>query len=71
MKNFLSIGAVSQSIDLGHAGLTLVLGENLDIEGSGNKNGTGKCLRGATQVDIAIHDPITQAKFIEFMKKRQ
>lgn len=42
MKNFLSIGAVSQSIDLGHAGLTLVLGENLDIEGSGNKNGVGK-----------------------------
>lgn len=43
-KNFLSIGAVSQSISFEQTSLVLVLGENLDMGGedSGSKNGTGK-----------------------------
>ena len=42
MKNFLSIGAVPQTIDISKSGLSLVLGENLDVEGDDTKNGTGK-----------------------------
>jgi DNA repair exonuclease SbcCD ATPase subunit len=42
MKNFLSCGAVTQSIDLTRGGLTLVLGENLDLGGNGSRNGVGK-----------------------------
>ncbi len=42
MKNFLSTGAVTQSVDLTRGGLTLVLGENLDLGGNGSRNGVGK-----------------------------
>ena len=38
----MSIGAVSQSIDFSKNGLTLVLGNNLDLGGDGFKNGCGK-----------------------------
>jgi len=43
-KNFLSIGAVTQSVNLDRDNLTLVIGENLDLGGvdSGSKNGVGK-----------------------------
>jgi DNA repair exonuclease SbcCD ATPase subunit len=42
IKNFLSVGAVSQSVDFSGSGLTLVLGENLDMGGGGSRNGVGK-----------------------------
>ena len=42
LKNFLSIGAVTQTIDLNTNKLTLILGENLDLGGDGARNGTGK-----------------------------
>lgn len=42
LKNFLSIGAVTQEIDFNRKDLTLVLGENLDLGGDGARNGTGK-----------------------------
>ena len=42
IKNFLSVGAITQSVDLSQNGLTLVLGENLDLGGNGNRNGVGK-----------------------------
>lgn len=42
IKNFLSIGNVSQAVDFTASDLVLVLGENLDQSGSGNKNGVGK-----------------------------
>ena len=42
IKNFLSVGAVTQSVTLDQVGLTLVLGENLDLGGNGNRNGVGK-----------------------------
>ena len=43
-KNFLSIGNVTQSVNLDRTDLTLILGENLDLGGddSGARNGTGK-----------------------------
>lgn len=43
-KNFLSIGNVTQSVNLNRNDLTLILGENLDLGGddAGARNGTGK-----------------------------
>jgi len=42
IKNFLSVGAVTQSVDFTSTGITLVLGENLDLGGNGSRNGVGK-----------------------------
>jgi len=42
LKNFLSIGQVTQAVDFDRNDLTLILGENLDLGGDGAKNGTGK-----------------------------
>lgn len=44
LKNFISVGAVTQSIDLNQSQLTLILGENLDQINTGNgaRNGCGK-----------------------------
>lgn len=42
MRNFLSIGNVTQTVELNKNGLTLVLGENLDLGGNGSRNGVGK-----------------------------
>ena len=42
LRNFLSIGAVTQAVDLDKKDLTLILGENLDLGGDGARNGTGK-----------------------------
>lgn len=43
-RNFLSVGNVTQSVNLDRSDLTLILGENLDLGGddSGARNGTGK-----------------------------
>jgi DNA repair exonuclease SbcCD ATPase subunit len=42
MRNFLSIGAVTQTLDLNCEDLTLVLGVNLDLGGADSRNGVGK-----------------------------
>jgi DNA repair exonuclease SbcCD ATPase subunit len=42
LRNFLSIGAVTQTVDFNRTDLTLILGENLDLGGDGARNGTGK-----------------------------
>jgi DNA repair exonuclease SbcCD ATPase subunit len=44
VKNFMSVGNVSQAVNFNREKLTLVLGENLDQGGddSGSRNGTGK-----------------------------
>jgi len=44
VKNFMSVGNVTQAVDFDEDQLTLVLGENLDQGGddSGSRNGTGK-----------------------------
>lgn len=70
MKNFLSVGAVTQSVTLAPSGLTLILGENLDQGGADAKNGVGKCLRGSTQIHVNFSNPDTERKFKEFMSKR-
>ncbi len=44
IKNFMSVGAVSQAVDFVKTELVLILGENLDLGGddAGSKNGVGK-----------------------------
>ena len=42
LRNFLSIGQVTQAVDFNRKDLTLILGENLDLGGDGARNGTGK-----------------------------
>lgn len=42
MRNFLSIGQVTQAVNFDRQDLTLILGENLDLGGDGNRNGVGK-----------------------------
>ena len=41
-KNFMSVGAQTQAVNLNTGELTLVLGHNLDQGGDGSRNGTGK-----------------------------
>jgi len=42
MKNFMSVGNVTQSINFENKSLVLVLGENLDLGGHDQRNGVGK-----------------------------
>lgn len=42
MRNFLSVGNVTQAVRLDKEGLCLVLGENLDTGGANSRNGVGK-----------------------------
>lgn len=42
IKNFMSVGNVTQAVRLSENGLTLVLGNNMDLGGDGSRNGTGK-----------------------------
>lgn len=70
-KNFLSIGAIEQELTLSEPGITLALGENLDLGGNGNRNGVGKCLRGDTNIDVIFDNTSIQNKFEIFMKNRK
>lgn len=42
LKNFLSVGAMPQTVELDKNGLCLVLGDNLDLGSNGSRNGVGK-----------------------------
>lgn len=42
IKNFMSVGNVTQAVRFNDNGLTLVLGNNIDLGGDGSRNGTGK-----------------------------
>lgn len=42
IKNFMSVGNVTQAVNFQESGLTLVLGNNLDLGGDGSRNGVGK-----------------------------
>jgi len=42
LKNFMSVGAVTQGVTLEENGLTLVLGDNIDLGSNGSRNGVGK-----------------------------
>lgn len=53
IKNFLSVGNVTQAMRLDDAGLTLILGHNTDSNGGTTRNGAGK----AQPVSAAIKVP--------------
>ena len=56
MRNFMSIGAVPQTVELDKNVFTLVLGENLDLGGNGSRNGVGKSsLLGAISYGLYGH----------------
>ena len=59
-KNLLSTGNNSTEIDIENSDLTLIIGPN----------GSGKCVRKNTKIDIGFNDVIAEKKFNEFMKKR-
>ncbi len=42
LKNFMSVGAVTQGVSFTEDPLTLVLGNNIDLGSNGSRNGTGK-----------------------------
>jgi DNA repair exonuclease SbcCD ATPase subunit len=42
IRNFMSVGNVTQAVRFNENGLTLVLGNNIDLGGDGSRNGTGK-----------------------------
>lgn len=42
IRNFMSCGNVTQAVNFSDNGLTLVLGNNLDLGGDGSRNGVGK-----------------------------
>ena len=42
VKNFLSVGNVTQAVNVDQHGLTLVIGLNMDMGGEGARNGVGK-----------------------------
>ena len=42
IKNFMSVGNVTQAVHFNTQPLTLVLGINVDLGGDDNRNGTGK-----------------------------
>ena len=46
IRNFLSVGNVTQNINFNREELVLLLGENLDLGGedAGCRNGVGKCI---------------------------
>lgn len=60
-KNFLSTGNVFTEIDLNRDQNTLVIGTN----------GSGKCLRKNTNVDIDFVNDSVKLDFIKFMEKRK
>ena len=52
LRNFLSIGQITQAVNFDSHELTLILGENLDLGGDGARNGTGKCVGVNTIVKV-------------------
>jgi hypothetical protein len=59
-KNFFSIGNAFFEIDL----------QRYDKAVIGGRNGSGKCLRGPTAIEVEIYEEEARAQFIEFMKNR-
>lgn len=69
IRNFLSVGQVTQVINLKDCGLTLILGENLDLGGNGNRNGSGKTLI-LQSIQFALYGtPISNIKLNNLINK--
>jgi len=62
MRNFMSVGNVTQTVNMNRDELVLVLGENLDLGGDGNRNGVGKSTL-CNAISYALYSwPITTVK---------
>ena len=57
LRNFLSIGQITQAVNFDSHELTLILGENLDLGGDGARNGTGKCV--GTNTIVKVRNTVT------------
>lgn len=69
LKNFMSVGAVTQSINLDSHGLTLVLGDNIDLGSNGNRNGVGKTVL-IQAIAYALFDrPMTKIRVDNLVNK--
>ena len=62
LRNFLSIGAVTQAVNFDSKELTLILGENLDLGGDGARNGTGKTTLIQGLSYVLFGNPINQIR---------
>jgi len=62
LRNFLSIGAVTQAVNFDSKELTLILGENLDLGGDGARNGTGKTTLIQALSYVLFGTPINQIR---------
>jgi DNA repair exonuclease SbcCD ATPase subunit len=62
LRNFLSIGAVTQAVNFDSKELTLILGENLDLGGDGARNGTGKTTLIQALTYALFGNPINQIR---------
>jgi predicted ATP-binding protein involved in virulence len=60
-KNFLSTGNLFTEVDLNSSNVTLVIGGN----------GSGKCVRKNTEIDIQFSDEETKQKYLEYMKSKK
>ena len=62
IKNFMSVGNTTQAVNFSHDGLTLVLGNNLDLGGEGSRNGTGKTTIINALSYVLFGEPLTQIR---------
>jgi DNA repair exonuclease SbcCD ATPase subunit len=62
MKNFLSVGNVTQSVNFNQNDITLILGENLDQGGNGSRNGCGKSVITHALSYVIFGQPLTKIK---------
>jgi len=69
MKNFMSIGNVTQALKLDDTKLTLVLGENLDLGGGGSRNGVGKSSLVQAISFALFGQPLTNIKLDNLINK--
>jgi DNA repair exonuclease SbcCD ATPase subunit len=62
LRNFLSVGAVFQTIVLSGVPFTLILGENLDVGGENSRNGAGKSTLLQAISYVLFDKPLTKIK---------
>lgn len=62
IRNFLSVGAIEQVVDLSCGGWTLILGENADVGGANSRNGVGKTTFMQALSYVLFNEPLTKIK---------